>query len=83
MKSEKKIINKLYIQYDYNYGEILHRKKEEELGEWGGGGSPKIPGGKYDGFLFLFSSFYISVREVFLFQGKLKGFGVRQHNYNC
>lgn len=27
-------------------------------------------------------SFYISVREVLLFQEKLKDFGVRQHNYN-
>lgn len=82
IKSEKKIINKLYIQYDYNYGEIIHRKKEEELGEWEVK-LPKIPRGKYDGFLLLFSSFYISMREVFLFQGKLKGFGVRQHSYNC
>lgn len=45
--------------------------------------------GNFDGFLsflFLYSffkSFYISVREGLLFQGKLKGFGVRQHSHNC
>lgn len=29
MKSEKEIINKSNIQWDYNHKEILHRKKEE------------------------------------------------------
>lgn len=31
MKREKEIINKSYIQWDDNYGEMLHRKKEERI----------------------------------------------------
>lgn len=35
MKSEREIINKSYIQCDYNYGEILYRKKGERNGKLG------------------------------------------------
>lgn len=35
MKHEKEIINKSYIQWDDNYGEMLHRKKEERISGMG------------------------------------------------
>lgn len=36
MKSEKEIINKSYIQCDYDYGgHNFIERKSKELGEWG------------------------------------------------
>lgn len=93
MKSEREIINKSYIECDYNYGEILYRKKGERNGKlgkviknecfWSWG---KCNYGWFVSFRsFLFLSFFpiifISVGEALLFQGKLRKFWSEEHNY--